>query len=60
MSEQGSTSPAGEGLTDEEMVEQVADQTASDLKHEDFFAREADGAVGETEAAKVDADEAEG
>ena len=53
------TTPAGQGLTDEEMLEQVAEQTSSDLKVEDAFARESDGATSDTEAAKQDADEAE-
>ncbi|CAN5372585.1 hypothetical protein BH10ACT8_BH10ACT8_26740 [soil metagenome] len=53
----GTTEPAGAGISDEEMVEQVGGQTASDLKHEDFFEREADGATTETEAAKADGDE---
>lgn len=48
---------AGEGLTDEQMQEQVAGQTSSDLKHADVFEREADGATTETEAAKASADE---
>ncbi|HST46321.1 hypothetical protein [Jatrophihabitans sp.] len=52
--------PAGEGLTDEEMVEQVADQTASDLKYSDVFEREADGASTDTEAAKASGDELAG
>jgi deglycase len=53
----GETKPAGEGLSDEELVRQVADQTSSDLKADDVFEREADGAAGETEAAKAGADE---
>ena len=52
--------PAGEGLTDEEMVEQVTSQTASDLKNSAVFEREADGAATDTEAAKATADELEG
>jgi len=60
MSDQGDTRPAGEGLTDEEMAEQVANQTASDLKHADVFEREADGATTDTEAAKASADELAG
>lgn len=59
MSESGNTKPAGEGISDEEMARQVAGQTASDLKHQDFFEREADGATTDTEAAKADADEVE-
>ena len=48
---------AGDGVTDEEMLAQVADQTDSDLKAEDVFERESDGAATETEAAKADGDE---
>lgn len=54
------TRPAGEGLTDEEMVQQVADQTASDLKYTDVFEREADGATSDVEAAKASGDELAG
>jgi hypothetical protein len=53
----GETKPAGEGVSDEDMVKEVAGQTSSDLKAEDVFEQEADGAGGETEAAKADADE---
>jgi protease I len=60
MSDQGETRPAGEGLSDEEMAEQVANQTASDLKNSDVFEREADGAATDTEAAKASADELAG
>lgn len=49
--------PAGEGLSDEEMVEQVAGQTASDLKYSDVFERESEGASSDTEAAKASGDE---
>jgi protease I len=51
---------AGEGVTDEEMVQQVADQTDSELEQKDYFERESDGTVSDTEAAKADADEASG
>ena len=47
------TKPAGEGVSDEEMSRQVADQTSSDLKAEDVFEREADGADSDVEAAKA-------
>ncbi|MGI8880771.1 MAG: hypothetical protein ACR2KJ_09775 [Jatrophihabitans sp.] len=57
MSESGEVHRADEGISDEELVEQVAGQTASDLKHEDFFEREADGATSDQEAAKETADE---
>ncbi len=51
------TQPAGEGLTDEEMVQQVADQTASDLKAEDVFERESDGTDSDKPAEDVSADD---
>lgn len=53
----GTTKPAGEGLSDEEMAEQVAEQTDSNLQVKDFFEREADGATTDTEAAEATADE---
>jgi hypothetical protein len=49
--------PAGKGVSDEEMVRQVAEQTDSEHEQADVFEREADGASTETEAAKADADE---
>jgi hypothetical protein len=51
---------AGEGVSDQEMVEQVAGQTDSEHEQKDWFERESDGAVGDTEAAKADADESAG
>jgi hypothetical protein len=57
MSENGDVKPAGEGVSDEEMVEQVADQTSSDIKEADVFKREADGTTTDTEAAKASGDE---
>lgn len=53
----GTTTPAGEGVGDQELTEQVAGQTSSDLEAEGLFEREADGAATDTEAAKADADE---
>ncbi|HEV7654705.1 MAG TPA: hypothetical protein VGP36_08205 [Mycobacteriales bacterium] len=50
----GTTKPAGDGVDDEEMVREVAGQTSSDLKADDVFERESDGAAGDTEAAKAD------
>lgn len=50
----GETRPAGEGLSDEEMSRQVAEQTSSDLKADGVFEREADGAASDVEAAKAD------
>jgi hypothetical protein len=53
MTEQpGTTRPAGEGVSDEELAEQVAEQTSSDLAVEEAFEREADGASTDTEAAE--------
>ena len=53
----GTTKPAGEGVDDKELSEQVADQTSSDLEAEGAFEREADGAATDTEAAKATGDE---
>jgi hypothetical protein len=39
------------------MAGQVAEQTSSDLTADDVFERESDGAAGETEATKAQADE---
>ncbi len=50
----GTTRPAGDGVGDSELAEQVGDQTASDLQAEDVFERESDGAATDTEAAKAD------
>jgi len=59
MSDESNTHPAGEGLSDEEMVRQVAGQTASDLKYTDVFEREADGTTTDVEAAKATAEDLE-
>ena len=53
----GTTAPAGEGVSDQELAEQVGEQTSSDLQAEDVFERESDGAASDTEAAKADGDE---
>jgi hypothetical protein len=53
----GTTSSAGEGLSDEELAAQVADQTDSNLEVEETFERESDGAATDTEAAKASGDE---
>jgi hypothetical protein len=53
----GKTVAAGEGLSDEEMARQVANQTDSQHLQADVFEREADGATSDTEAAKADADD---
>jgi hypothetical protein len=49
----GETRPAGSGVSDQEMVRQVADQTPSDLLAEAVFEQESDGASTDTEAAKA-------
>jgi protease I len=56
----GEQKAAGDGVTDEQMVEQVAAQTDSELDQKDYFERESEGVVSDTEAAKADADEAGG
>jgi hypothetical protein len=56
----GEVKPAGEGLTDREMADQVADQTPSEERYADVFKREADGATTDTEAAKASGDELAG
>lgn len=55
--EAGTTRPAGEGISTDDMADQVGDQTSSDLEAEDVFSREADGAATDTEAAKADGSE---
>ncbi|WP_375480738.1 hypothetical protein [uncultured Jatrophihabitans sp.] len=57
MSESGDVKPAGEGVSDEEMVKQVGEQTDSELEWKDVFEREKDGAASDTEAAKATGDE---
>jgi hypothetical protein len=54
------TRPAGEGLDDQEMLEQVGSQTDSELQSDDVFERESDGTLTDTEAAKATADELAG
>lgn len=53
----GTTKPAGEGVDDQELASQVAEQTDSNLEAEGTFEREADGAATDTEAAKATGDE---
>ena len=60
MPDDANAKPAGEGLSDEEMVQQVADQTPSEEREADVFKREADGALTDTEAAKASGDELAG
>ncbi len=56
----GETQKAGDGVSDEEMVKQVNDQTPSEEHYKDVFEREKDGATTDTEAAKASADELRG
>lgn len=60
MTEDQHVEAAGEGVSDEEFADQVAEQTSSDLKHADVFEREADGVTTDTEAAKASADDIAG
>ena len=53
----GTTRAAGDGLDDQELTEQVADQTDSNLEVEGAFQRESDGATTDTEAAKASGDD---
>ena len=53
----GTTAPAGEGVSDEELAEQVGGQTSSDLEVEEAFERERDGAATDTEITKASGDE---
>jgi len=53
----GTTKPAAEGVSDQELAEQVGEQTSSDLEVEDVFERESGGAATDTEAAKADGSE---
>jgi hypothetical protein len=53
----GTTRAAGDGVDDEQMTEQVADQTDSNLEVQGAFERESDGATTDTEAAKASGDD---
>jgi hypothetical protein len=53
----GTTRAAGDGVDDQELETQVAEQTDSNLEVEGAFEREADGAATETEVAKATGDE---
>lgn len=59
-SEEGHVQRAGDGVSDQDFADQVAEQTSSDRKHADVFEREADGAATDTEASKASADELAG
>lgn len=53
----GHTRPAGEGLADQELAREVADQTSSDLQVEDTFRRESAGLVSDAPAEELSGDE---
>ena len=57
---EGKVTEAGEGLSDKEMADQVAEQTPAEERYKDVFEREKDGTLTDTEAAKADADELDG
>ena len=53
----GTTRAAGDGLEDQALESQVAEQTDSNLEVEGAFEREADGAATDKEAAKATGDD---
>lgn len=53
----GTTKPAGEGLSDEQMSQTIAGETSPDLDAEDVFEREAEGAASDTAVADATADD---
>ena len=53
----GTTRAAGDGVDDQELESQVAEQTDSNLEVEGAFEREAGGTATDTEAAKASGDE---
>ncbi len=53
----GTTQAAGEGLGDQELSQQVAEQTDSNLEVEGAFEREGEHAATDTEIAKATGDE---
>lgn len=55
--DRGTTEQAGSGVSDDELVEQVGEQTDSNLEVEGAFERESDGAATDTEIAKADGDD---
>lgn len=60
MPNDGEIHEAGEGLSDEQLAEQVSRQTPSEERYKDVFEREADGTTTDTEAAKATGDELAG
>ncbi len=53
----GTTRAAGDGVDDQELAEQVADQTDSDLEVKGTFERESDGVATDKEIAKTSGDD---
>lgn len=53
----GTTRAAGDGVDDAELAQQIAGQTDPNLAAEEAFEREAEGAAGDTEAAKASGEE---
>ena len=53
----GTTRAAGDGVDDQELESQVADQTDSNLEVEGAFERESDGAATDQEIAKASGDD---
>ncbi|MDP9497508.1 MAG: hypothetical protein M3P46_07570 [Actinomycetota bacterium] len=53
----GTTSAAGEGVDDQELAREVAEQTSSDLQVEQVFENEADTPYTDKEVQKAEAEE---
>jgi hypothetical protein len=53
----GTTRAAGDGVDDQELESQVADQTDSNLEVEGAFERESDGAATDQEISKATGDD---
>jgi hypothetical protein len=58
--ERGQTSSAGEGVDEMDIAEQVREQTSKDLRAEDVFERESEGAASETAIDKAGPEETPG
>jgi hypothetical protein len=58
--ERGETAAAGEGVDDMDIAEQVHEQTSKDLRAEQVFERESEGASSDTAIDKADPDETPG
>ena len=53
----GTTKPAGEGIDDQALSQEVAEQTDNNLDVEETFERESDGVATDKEAAKATGDD---